>query len=167
MWSKVDDKLHNHRKARKAGLEAMGLWVVCLSYCGDQLTDGFVPDWYVATWHPGAKGLRLAHQLVKAGLWIPAENDGEIGWEFHDYLELNPTRKKVLADRKKEAERKAEQRKANAAKHQQAGLSQGDNQRDTQWDSGVVSEDPDPTRPDQTRSNLLRFGIPSLREGTA
>ena len=41
-WAKIDDRLHSHTKVRKAGLEAMGLWVLCLSHCAAQLTDGFV-----------------------------------------------------------------------------------------------------------------------------
>jgi hypothetical protein len=111
MWSKLDDKLHNHRKARKAELEAMGLWTVCLAYCGDQLTDGFVPDWYVATWRPGVKGIRLAHRLVKAELWEPAEVDGEKGWLFHDFLVYNKSREQVLDDREATRLRVAEHRK--------------------------------------------------------
>ncbi|WP_062906412.1 hypothetical protein [Mycobacterium avium] len=107
MWCKLDDKLHNHQKARRAGLEAMGLWTVCLSYCGDQLTDGFVPAWYVATWIPGRKGVALADRLVAAGLWERAELDGEKGWQVHDYLAHNPSREKVIADREAAAKRQA------------------------------------------------------------
>ncbi|OSC22102.1 hypothetical protein B8W69_26990 [Mycobacterium vulneris] len=130
MWSKLDDKLHNHQKARKAAtngqgkpdLEPLGLWVVCLSYCGDQLTDGFVPAWYVATWVPGRKGVALADRLVAAGLWERAELDGEKGWQFHDFLALNPCREKVLADREASAKRQAAWR-ANKALEQAQGVS--------------------------------------------
>jgi hypothetical protein len=144
MWNKLDDKLHSHRKPRKAGLEAMGLWAVCLSYCGDQLTDGFVPAWYVQTWVPGRRGIKLAEQLVDAELWERAALSGENGWLFHDYLLHNPSRDEVLANREFERQRKAEQRKR--AREQE--MSQWDSPRDSQW----VSGDPDPTRPDQTRS---------------
>ena len=44
MWFKVDDKLHDHRKARKAGKAAMGVWVLAGSWSMDNETDGFVPD---------------------------------------------------------------------------------------------------------------------------
>jgi hypothetical protein len=111
MWSKIDDKLHSHHKPRKADLPAMGLWIVCLSYCGDQLTDGWVPAWYVATWAPGRKGIRLADRLVDAGLWERAELNGEKGWLVHDYLDFNRPREQVLADREAERVRKAEWRK--------------------------------------------------------
>lgn len=33
MWFRVDDKLHTHEKALLAGVPAMGLWVMCGSWC--------------------------------------------------------------------------------------------------------------------------------------
>ncbi|BBZ44733.1 hypothetical protein [Mycobacterium parmense] len=111
MWSKLDDKLHSHQKARKAALEAMGLWAVCLSYCGDQLTDGFVAAWYVATWVPGRKGVAIADRLVAAGLWERAERDGEQGWQVHDYLDFNKSREWVVANREATAQRQRDWRK--------------------------------------------------------
>jgi hypothetical protein len=124
MWSKLDDKLHNHQKARKAAtngqgkpdLEPLGLWLVCLSYCGDQLTDGFVPAWYVATWVPGRKGVALAERLVAAGLWERALVGGEKGWQVHDYLDFNKPREWVIANREASAKRQAAWREAQAQK---------------------------------------------------
>lgn len=89
----------------------MGLWAVCLSYCGDQLTDGFVPAWYVSTWVPGRKGPALADRLVAAGLWERAELDGEKGWQFHEYLDFNKSREWVLANREATAQRQRDWRK--------------------------------------------------------
>ena len=126
VWGKVDDKLHSHRKRRRAGLEAMGLWVVGLSYCGDLLTDGFIDDEFVG----GEKrGRILAKRLVEAGLWhswtdqeCPYESehctrpevDG-VGWWFHDWTVQNPTKDKVTEDRKKNAEKLARWRAAKEA----------------------------------------------------
>jgi hypothetical protein len=106
-WTRLDDKFHDNRKVRQAGLEAIGLWSICLSYCGDQLTDGFVPDWYVAGIEPGTKGLKIAHRLVVAGLWQVHKIGSENGWIFHDYLEMNPSRKEVLTRREADRRRKA------------------------------------------------------------
>lgn len=39
-WFKVDDKLHDHRKARKAGKSAMGVWVLAGSWCMSSETAG-------------------------------------------------------------------------------------------------------------------------------
>ena len=140
MWSKIDDKLHSHHKPRKAGLEAMGLWTLCLSYCGDQLTDGYVPAWFVATWVPGSKGLRLADLLVAAGLWEERNLGRENGWIFHDYHVQNPSREKVLADREYRRKQKADQREQAKANRMSQGDSHGESHR--------VSKPPDPTRPD-------------------
>jgi hypothetical protein len=160
VWSKLDDKLHMHQKARaafKTNPAAMGLWVMCLSYCGDQLTDGFVPAWYVNTLLPGRKGIVLAQQLCAAGLWEMAQLSDEKGWVFHDYLAFNKSREWVLADRKKTANRQAEwvkQQKALAASNTVA------NAASNTVSNTVSNAPPDPTRPDPTRS-----GGPVLHQG--
>ncbi len=86
-WFRVDDGLCGHRKTRRAGLPAMGLWTVAGSYSSQQLLDGFVPDWFVTTWPSGRKH---AAALVTAGLWTAAEHDGDQGWQFHDWEQCNP-----------------------------------------------------------------------------
>jgi len=114
-WFKVDDKLHSHVKAARAGLEAMGLWTIAGSWSMDQLTDGFVPDYIAARLHPKAK--RLAAALVKAGLWDEAEKDGDTGWQFHDWDEYQPTRDETEAKREAERERKRAWRAKEAPRH--------------------------------------------------
>lgn len=120
VWFKVDDHFHSHRKAKRSGLEAVGLWCVAGSYCAAHLTDGFVEEWYVNEWR---RGPRLAAVLVGMGLWSEATRDGERGWQFHDWDKHQPTKTQVEAERKKARDRKAAQR-----------LSQGDNKRDTPKD---------------------------------
>jgi len=115
MWSKLDDKFHSHRKPRgladtAEGREALGLWVICLSYCGDQLTDGFVPAWFVVSVVPGRKGDRLAHLLVHAGLFEVGEIGDETGWFFHDFLDYNKSRVQVFDKRAADAKRQQEWR---------------------------------------------------------
>lgn len=107
---RVDDALHSHPKARQAGLEAMGLWNLCGSYCMGYLTDGFVPEWYVKSWPRGAA---LAKRLVAAKLWTPAVNDdGDKGWQFHEFTGpgRNDSRAEVEASRKRWRDKKAGQR---------------------------------------------------------
>jgi len=98
-WGKIDDALAMHPKVLKAGNEAMGLWVRCLSYCSQQLTDGHVPEVMVEV----MGGRDAAERLVESGLWHPAEG----GWVFHDWDEYQPTRATVRAER--EAGRKRQQ----------------------------------------------------------
>jgi general stress protein YciG len=100
-WAKVDDTLHSHRKIRAAGLEAMGLWLVAMSYCAAHLTDGVLTTEEV-THLSGSKlkGTKLAARLVEARLWdIQPE-----GWMFHDWAHYQPTREQVLADRARKVE---------------------------------------------------------------
>lgn len=101
-WFKVDDKLHAHKKARKAGKAAMGLWVLAGSWSADNLTDGFIP----ATQISACLGTRTdAARLVSAGLWIPCVIDGEDGWLFKDWPTYNPLREEVEQKREETAER--------------------------------------------------------------
>lgn len=104
-WAKIDDRLHSHTKVRKAGLEAMGLWVLCLSHCAAQLTDGFVDMVDIET-TGGANGLALAERLVTAGLWQHVEG----GFQFRDYLEHNPSAEEVKAQREKYKQRHAKRK---------------------------------------------------------
>lgn len=99
-WFNADDKMHSHPKPRKAGLEAMGLWLVCGTYCTDYLTDGLVPAWYVDSW---PKGKQLAQKLIKAGFWTPTEED----YRFLSWDEYQRTKKQVEEDKAKARERKA------------------------------------------------------------
>ena len=98
-WFKVDDQLHSHPKARRAGLESMGLWLLAGSHCMSYLTDGFVEEWFVQSWGPNAEA--CAQRLVNQGLWLEVEG----GWQFHDWDEFQPTREKVEAEREAAAER--------------------------------------------------------------
>ena len=105
-WFKIDDRLHSHPKRWRAGLTAMGLWVVAGSWSADQLTDGFIPTDMLA-----ALGGRPAdaQKLVAAGLW--EKTDG--GWQFHDWAVHQPSRATVTAQRAawRERQKAARQRK--------------------------------------------------------
>lgn len=94
-WFKVDDGLHSHRKAVRAGVPAMGLWVLAGSWCADHLTDGFIPDYMAARIDRDYED--NATRLVDAGLWEPAEKAGDKGWQFHEWVEQQPTREEVQA----------------------------------------------------------------------
>lgn len=85
-WFKVDDRLHDHRKARMAGKAAMGVWALAGSWCMSSMTDGFVPVSVLSRW--GTRG--DAEKLVASGFWDSAEKDGEKGWQFHDWLKYQP-----------------------------------------------------------------------------
>jgi len=100
-WFKVDDKLHAHRKSRKAGKAALGLWVLAGSYCMDNDTDGFVAEDIIKVWG-GTKA--DAARLVEAGLWQTARHHGEDGWRFHDWTHFQPSAAVTAAKKAKERE---------------------------------------------------------------
>lgn len=136
-WGKVDDKLHSSIKWRATPKPARALWATALSWCMDQLTDGFVPIGMLTA----LDGTRAeANALVRAGLW----EDVDGGWLFHDWLEYQPSRETVLADRKAAAERQRRAREKAAA-----------SRRDSRVTHGEVTPPVTvpPTRPDPTRTS--------------
>jgi hypothetical protein len=85
-WAKIDDRLHSHWKVAEAGVEAMGLWVLALSWSRAQRTNGYVPI-AVARKLGGRMATKHTANLVKARLWIEVEG----GYSFHDFLNYNPS----------------------------------------------------------------------------
>jgi hypothetical protein len=107
---RIDDALHSHPKAQRAGDEALGMWTRAGSFCMAYLTDGFVPEWWVKQ---QPKGLAKARKLVTAGLWIDGiERDGETGFQFHEFTgpERQDSRTQIEAEREKWRKKKARQR---------------------------------------------------------
>lgn len=153
-WGKVDDKLWGSPKWLTTSPRARALWVTALSWCMDQLTDGRVPAHVM----PILGGTRKdVAELVRVGFWHPAGHECEHercpraddGWVFHDWLDFQPSREQVLADRaaaadrQKRARERAAERRATAAKP-----SRRDSRRDSRRRHGVSHGPPDPTRPD-------------------
>lgn len=115
-WFKVDDGFWRHRKVRLLGDEkaaAVGVWMLAGSHAADELSDGFVPFDVLRQWDPDGK---LTARLIEAELWVEATVRGEDGIQFWDWLDYNPSREKVLADRAREAAKKAKARAALAEK---------------------------------------------------
>lgn len=94
-WVKLDDAFPDNPKVVGLSSDAFRLYVEALCYCGRHLTDGQVPESAVKR-----MGGDNASELVDAGLWTPSGK----GWLVNDYLEFNPSREKVKADRAKRAE---------------------------------------------------------------
>ncbi len=94
-WAKVDDRFHGHSKARRAR-EALALWVLALAWCADELTDGAVPRDMPDLLLPGL-GEAFAAKLVEVGLWELTAS----GYRFHDWLDYQPSARKVKSERAK------------------------------------------------------------------
>lgn len=87
------------RRLRRTMPSAIGAFVIMLSYCGDNLTDGYVDD------DTAEFVLDITTQeldaLQQAGLTETVDG----GYVIHDYLEHNRSRQQVMAKRKRERER--------------------------------------------------------------
>ncbi len=99
-WVKLDDSLPDHPKIIRLSDAAFRAYITGLCYCGKYLTDGGIP---------GPLALRFAgkravlQELVHALLWIPMGED----FAVNGFLEYNPTRQQVEAERKAARERRS------------------------------------------------------------
>ena len=127
-WVKLDDAILDNTKIIAAGPIGLLLHVAAITWCGRNLTDGFIPKRRVYTLvdlgtvgtaiaAPPACGPEedrfdpidadeVAQELAAIGLW----HDRGDCWEIHDYLVYNPPREKVLARREHARSKKARQR---------------------------------------------------------
>ncbi|MCC6315400.1 MAG: hypothetical protein IT337_15455 [Thermomicrobiales bacterium] len=99
-WVKLDDQFHDHPKVIDAGPLAEALYFRGLTYATRFLTDGFVPMGYLRRMGD-LDALAEAKRLVACGLWDEVEG----GYQIHDYLDYQPSKARVLADRGKNAQR--------------------------------------------------------------
>jgi hypothetical protein len=143
MWFKVDDHLHASRKAAKAGVPAMGLWVLAGSWSAAEELDGFVPSYMVA--RLGADQ-SAAESLVASGLWHPHEHEGEDGYQFHQWEEYQPTRAQLEVKRE-EARVRMKRVRDEAERKRREAEERGDSVRANSPRSSR-SVTPTPTRPD-------------------
>lgn len=155
-WFKVDDGLPTHAKTDALGDDqaiAVACWTLCGAACARDLTDGRVTRAALrrtlALWDP-ADQQRAVAALVRVGLWVA----DDAGWLFHEWLEHQPSREDVLAERARKAanQRAARDRKRDAA----AKAVTGDMPGDVTGDKTVSHHGP--TRPDPTRPTTYVVG---------
>lgn len=137
----IDDKLPTHPKIFKAGAHlgtngparALALFLAGLAYARDHLSDGFVPDKFVAGCALVDRPLDVARVLTdrRIRLWRRVRG----GYQIHDYHDWNPTASEIKERRAKEREKKRRQR----------GLSPGESLGDKAGDTdGVPAGVPEP-----------------------
>ena len=122
-WVRLDDHMSEHPKVIAAGPLAAWLHVCALQYASRNLTDGFIPrravptlvnfdgvSVCVASISGGLAGVgddvhaeALAEILVEVGLWERVDR----GYQIHDYLQFQPSKESILAQRRQNAERQA------------------------------------------------------------
>lgn len=102
-WFKLDDGFADHPKVRRAGNAAIGLWVRCGTYSAHYLEDGVVE---LDTAREYGKP-REIKALLDARMWV--EHDR--GFLIPDYLDYNPSKEQILAERAANRERQARRRR--------------------------------------------------------
>lgn len=90
--------------SRSGHMDAIGAFCMALTYCGDHLTDGFIPR-RTMRFVIGATDEQL-QALCDVGMIEEIEE----GWLIHDYTEHNRTREQVLHARADAKERKSKSR---------------------------------------------------------
>jgi hypothetical protein len=110
---RVADTAPEHRKLRAAGLAAAGLWALAGGYAMRELTDGWVPDYWVQTWPAGR---RHAATLIKVGLWRREKRDGIDGYVFHDWFDIQRSAAQIAGERERSRERAAKSRRSHSAR---------------------------------------------------
>lgn len=152
-WFKVDDGFYDHPKLEGVSMAARGLWVTAGAYCSRHLTDGVITARQVRLLG-GTRAQITA--LVDSGLWVRFRGDsGTDSYAFHDWFDMQPSRKEVEEKREAEAERKRKWREAKAAKQQERQNVPAGQTPDVPQESRVTSALPDPTRPDPARLPLF------------
>ncbi|MGW6531410.1 hypothetical protein [Streptomyces venezuelae] len=155
-WVRLDDRFPSHRKVALLSDRAFRLYVSGLCWCSENLTEGRILDRELAV-VSRVRGLKAAaKELEEAQLWDRVSD----GWQIHDYLEYNPDRAKIKAerqanaarqqsfrDRKKaerEAKKKAEEERRNAQRNGVTKSAEGDGKDTTA--TGTRHDDDTTTR---------------------
>lgn len=107
-WGRLNDKGNSDDKLLALSDAAWRMWGCGLIYCQDKLTDGFIPEHAINTFGVRAPNkLKVAKELCavlvagKGPLWHKVSG----GFQVHDYLDWNPSRDKVLAERQRNQDR--------------------------------------------------------------
>lgn len=99
-WVKVDIAAPRDPRLLAVGHRAAWVFVCSLCYCGEHLTDGFVPTAAL----PLCNGTKAdARRLEEQELWQPVDG----GWKIRGYLDRQRSREQVERDRAEAAERQA------------------------------------------------------------
>lgn len=103
-WVRVDDKFKHHPKVLRAGVEAVGFWLIACCWVAEYATDGHVPAHVL----PTLFGYRpdLVDRLLDSGMWVKCED----GYTVHDFLRYNPSRAQQEAKRDAWREKQARRR---------------------------------------------------------
>lgn len=142
-WVRFDDGFPNHRKVEPLSDGAYRLHTAAIFWSSRQLTDGCIPkrDLVFAAPRTMKRPEKFVKELVEAGLWEVVAD----GWELHDFLEYQPSKEQVTADRAKTAERQKRWRERHG-KTRDDSVCNGASNGVTNGGSNAAPSRPDPPR---------------------
>lgn len=97
-WLKIDDQFPHHPKLVSISIPARWAYMEGLCYCAQYLTDGFIADGQARL----IASPKVRAELLEAVLWHEVKG----GISVHDYLDYNPTKAQVMAEREAARKRK-------------------------------------------------------------
>ncbi|MFJ8345093.1 hypothetical protein ACIQ9J_01695 [Streptomyces sp. NPDC094153] len=115
-WVKLDDRFPSHRKVALLSDRAFRLHVSALCWASENLTEGRILDRELSLVSRIRGAKAAAKELEEARLWDRIDG----GWSIHDYLEYNPDRARVRADREANAARQKAFRERKRAEREAA-----------------------------------------------
>src|SRR3954454_320443 len=117
MWIRLDDNFADSPKIVAAGSECGWLWIMSIAYANRFTTNGFVPATELSQLtrtmpnKSRAKRSELAKKLCAVSLWEETARNGVVGYQIHDYLDYQPSRKEIQKSRKQSRLRQAKWRR--------------------------------------------------------
>lgn len=141
-WLKIDDGFWCHQKVMLASPSALALWIRAGSWCAQQLTDGQLDARFLSLFGGTPD---IADELVDLGLWERTAT----GFQFHDWLEYQPSKEQVLAERAAARERQQRKRRGDAS-----GSSHGVTSAESHDRSEGVSHTTPPVPPARLPSSI-------------
>lgn len=168
-WVKLDDRFPSHRKVALLSDRAFRLYVSALCWASENLTEGRILDRELPLVARVRGPKTVAKELEEAQLWDRVEG----GWMIHDYLEYNPDRARVQADRDANAARqKAFRDRKRAEKEVARNATSNAVTADAEMHDGDTTEarrrhdgDTNPSRTDQT--NQQSSQVDEVRNGVS
>lgn len=100
-WVRLDDRFPSHRKVALLSDRAFRLYVSGLCWSSENLTEGLIRDEELRVVAHVRNAKAAAKELEDRDLWDRVEG----GWQIHDFLEYNPDRARVQAERAANAAR--------------------------------------------------------------
>jgi hypothetical protein len=163
-WVRLDDRFPSHRKVALLNDRAFRLYVSGLCWVSENLTEGKILDRELTVISRIRGPKAAAAELVDAGLWERVAD----GYVIHDYLEYNPDRARVKADREANAARQKAFRERKRAEREAAkkGAEGSARNSDRNADRNGVTRDADDA-PNDTKSTAQRHdGDTNAEEST-